>query len=230
MNFLLLESKIGGFIADLFSVKFTLFDMSINIGNLAGSVEKMMGLGFSQSGDYATLWNLGTNLFNIFVPVATSLLTLFFLMDLFGLLREINQVSWERVVMKGIKFWAVYAVIVNLPYLLKTIIAIINDIYEQKGSLKVNNSAEVKSLTKAIQDLRNGNDVFYVRSVYWNCCSGYSRLFTKIYKNYSFIWNITYSSLYVNLFCNSTSRETVFPKFSCRFNTSIIGCCTNPSI
>ena len=152
MNFLLLESKIGGFIADLFSVKFTLFDMSINIGNLAGSVEKMMGLGFSQSGDYATLWNLGTNLFNIFVPVATSLLTLFFLMDLFGLLREINQVSWERVVMKGIKFWAVYAVIVNLPYLLKTIIAIINDIYKQKGSLKVNNSAEVKSLTKAIQD------------------------------------------------------------------------------
>ena len=151
MNFLLLESKIGAFIASLFSVKFTLFDMTIDIGNLAGSVEKMMGLGFSQQNDYATLWGLGTSLFNILVPVATSLLTLFFLMDLFGLLRDVNQVSWERVVMKGIKFWAVYAAIVNLPYLLETIIGIINDIYKQKSSLKIQNNTKVKSLTDTIK-------------------------------------------------------------------------------
>lgn len=150
MNFLLLDSKFGEFFANLFSIKFTLFDMTINIGNLAGSVEKMMGLGFSQEGDYATLWGLGTSLFNILVPVATSLLTLFFLMDLFGLLRDVNQVSWERVVMKGIKFWAVYAAIVNLPYLLTTIIGIINDIYKQKSLLKVKD-IEVKTLSEAIK-------------------------------------------------------------------------------
>ena len=73
---MLLESLIGKMIASLFSVSFKFFDTTVNIGNLSGSIEALMGLGFTNSGTYGSLWGMGSTLYNILQPVALSLLTL----------------------------------------------------------------------------------------------------------------------------------------------------------
>lgn len=148
---MLLESLIGKMIASLFSVSFKFFDTTVNIGNLSGSIEALMGLGFTNSGTYGSLWGMGSTLYNILQPVALSLLTLFFIMDLFTLMRDVNQITWERVVMKAIKGIAVYAVITNLRYLLTALIAIVRGVYNSRTMITGGSGSSTISLAEAIQ-------------------------------------------------------------------------------
>lgn len=148
---MLLESLIGKMIASLFSVSFKFFDTTVNIGNLSGSIEALMGLGFTNSGTYGSLWGMGSTLYNILQPVALSLLTLFFIMDLFTLMRDVNQITWERVVMKAIKGIAVYAVITNLRYLLTALIAIVREVYNSRTIITGGGASSTISLADAIQ-------------------------------------------------------------------------------
>lgn len=138
-------------IASLFSVSFKFFDTTVNIGNLSGSIEALMGLGFTNSGTYGSLWGMGSTLYNILQPVALSLLTLFFIMDLFTLMRDVNQITWERVVMKAIKGIAVYAVITNLRYLLTALIAIVREVYNSRTIITGGGASSTISLADAIQ-------------------------------------------------------------------------------
>lgn len=138
-------------IASLFSVSFKFFDTTVNIGNLSGSIEALMGLGFTNSGTYGSLWGMGSTLYNILQPVALSLLTLFFIMDLFTLMRDVNQITWERVVMKAIKGIAVYAVITNLRYLLTALIAIVRGVYNSRTMITGGSGSSTISLADAIQ-------------------------------------------------------------------------------
>ena len=146
-----LESLIGKMIASLFSVSFKFFDTTVNIGDLSGSIEALMGLGFTNSGTYGSLWGMGSTLYNILQPVALSLLTLFFIMDLFTLMRDVNQITWERVVMKAIKGIAVYAVITNLRYLLTALIAIVRGVYNSRTMITGGSGSSTISLADAIQ-------------------------------------------------------------------------------
>lgn len=148
---MLLESLIGKMIASLFSVSFKFFDTTVNIGDLSGSIEALMGLGFTNSGTYGSLWGMGSTLYNILQPVALSLLTLFFIMDLFTLMRDVNQITWERVVMKAIKGIAVYAVISNLRYLLTALIAIVRGVYNSRTMITGGSGSSTISLADAIQ-------------------------------------------------------------------------------
>lgn len=148
---MLLESLIGKMIASLFSVSFKFFDTTVNIGDLSGSIEALMGLGFTNSGTYGSLWGMGSTLYNILQPVALSLLTLFFIMDLFTLMRDVNQITWERVVMKAIKGIAVYAVITNLRYLLTALIAIVRGVYNSRTMITGGSGSSTISLADAIQ-------------------------------------------------------------------------------
>lgn len=148
---MLLESLIGKMIASLFSVSFKFFDTTVNIGNLSGSIEALMGLGFTNSGTYGSLWGMGSTLYNILQPVALSLLTLFFIMDLFTLMRDVNQITWERVVMKAIKGITVYAVITNLRYLLTALIAIVREVYNSRTIITGGGASSTISLADAIQ-------------------------------------------------------------------------------
>lgn len=138
-------------IASLFSVSFKFFDTTVNIGDLSGSIEALMGLGFTNSGTYGSLWGMGSTLYNILQPVALSLLTLFFIMDLFTLMRDVNQITWERVVMKAIKGIAVYAVITNLRYLLTALIAIVRGVYNSRTMITGGSGSSTISLADAIQ-------------------------------------------------------------------------------
>lgn len=138
-------------IASLFSVSFKFFDTTVNIGNLSGSIEALMGLGFTNSGTYGSLWGMGSTLYNILQPVALSLLTLFFIMDLFTLMRDVNQITWERVVMKAIKGITVYAVITNLRYLLTALIAIVREVYNSRTIITGGGASSTISLADAIQ-------------------------------------------------------------------------------
>lgn len=148
---MLLESLIGKMIASLFSVSFKFFDTTVNIGDLSGSIEALMGLGFTNSGTYGSLWGMGSTLYNILQPIALSLLTLFFIMDLFTLMRDVNQITWERVVMKAIKGIAVYAVITNLRYLLTALIAIVRGVYNSRTMITGGSGSSTISLADAIQ-------------------------------------------------------------------------------
>lgn len=138
-------------IASLFSVSFKFFDTTVNIGDLSGSIEALMGLGFTNSGTYGSLWGMGSTLYNILQPIALSLLTLFFIMDLFTLMRDVNQITWERVVMKAIKGIAVYAVITNLRYLLTALIAIVRGVYNSRTMITGGSGSSTISLADAIQ-------------------------------------------------------------------------------
>lgn len=148
---MLLESLIGKMIASLFSISFQFFDTTINLGDLSGSIESLMSLGFSNTGSYGTLWGMGSTLYNILQPVSLSLLTLFFLMDIFTLMRDVNQITWERVVMKAIKGIAVYAVILNLRMLLSSITGIVQNVYNSRTMIGASGSVANITLSDAIQ-------------------------------------------------------------------------------
>lgn len=161
MPFLMMESAIGKMIAGLFSVEFTFFGATINIGDLSGSIYNMLGLVYTKEldgKDLSGLFKYGTDLYDILLTVALSLLTLFFLMEMFTLFRDVNQITWERTVFKGLKYFGTYALISGLPKLLEAIIAIMNNIYMGYAS-KININGEMMSLSDSIQQAFNGMDL-----------------------------------------------------------------------
>lgn len=156
---LMLDSVIGELVASLFEITFKFFGIKIELGNLYQSIGNMIKLGFTNTGDFSTIWGLGTNLYNILKPVALSLLVLFFMMDMFTLFRDINGFTTERVIMKAIKGIAVYMVIGQLPGLLTSIISITSNIFTSVSNINIDKTIAATSLSDSIQTAFNDMDL-----------------------------------------------------------------------
>ena len=115
-----------GIIRILYSFKFTVFGINIDSGNLIGTVESLTNFSSVQG---INIWSIGKTVNNVIVPIALSLLILFFMINLIKKSMEVERMSWERVVMAFVSFLLLKYFIQNGYDFLVAIMNITNDIF-----------------------------------------------------------------------------------------------------
>ena len=115
-----------GLIRLLYSFKFNIFGIEIDSGNLIGTVQKLTNFSDVKN---INIWSIGKTVNDCIVPVALSLLILFFMINLIKKAMEVDRISWERVAMSFISFLLLKYFIMNGYTFLSTIMNIVNDIF-----------------------------------------------------------------------------------------------------
>lgn len=115
-----------GIIRILYSFKFTVFGINIDSGNLIGTVESLTNFSSVQG---INIWSIGKTVNDVIVPIALSLLILFFMINLIKKSMEVERMSWERVVMSFVSFLLLKYFIQNGYDFLVAIMNITNDIF-----------------------------------------------------------------------------------------------------
>lgn len=115
-----------GIIRILYSFKFTVFGINIDSGNLIGTVESLTNFSNVQG---INIWSIGKTVNDVIVPIALSLLILFFMINLIKKSMEVERMSWERVVMAFVSFLLLKYFIQNGYDFLVAIMNITNDIF-----------------------------------------------------------------------------------------------------
>lgn len=115
-----------GIIRILYSFKFTVFGINIDSGNLIGTVESLTNFSNVQG---INIWSIGKTVNDVIVPIALSLLILFFMINLIKKSIEVERMSWERVVMAFVSFLLLKYFIQNGYDFLVAIMNITNDIF-----------------------------------------------------------------------------------------------------
>jgi len=117
---------LDGIIRILYSFKFTVFGINIDSGNLIGTVESLTNFSNVQG---INIWSIGKTVNDVIVPIALSLLILFFMINLIKKSMEVERMSWERVVMAFVSFLLLKYFIQNGYDFLVAIMNITNDIF-----------------------------------------------------------------------------------------------------
>lgn len=115
-----------GIIRILYSFKFTVFGINIDSGNLIGTVESLTNFSSVQG---INIWSIGKTVNDVIVPIALSLLILFFMINLIKKSMEVERMSWERVVMAFVSFLLLKYFIQHGYDFLVAIMNITNDIF-----------------------------------------------------------------------------------------------------
>ena len=115
-----------GIIRILYSFKFTVFGINIDSGNLIGTVVSLTNFSSVQG---INIWSIGKTVNDVIVPIALSLLILFFMINLIKKSMEVERMSWERVVMAFVSFLLLKYFIQNGYDFLVAIMNITNDIF-----------------------------------------------------------------------------------------------------
>lgn len=110
----------------LYSFKFTVFGIEIDSGNLIGTVEKLTNFSNIKG---INIWSIGKTVNDVIIPIALSLLILFFIINLIKKSMEVERISWERVVMAFVSFLLLKYFIQHGYDFLSSIMNITNDIF-----------------------------------------------------------------------------------------------------
>lgn len=115
-----------GIIRLLYSFKFTVFGIDIDSGNLIGTIEKLTNFSSVKG---INIWSIGKTVNDVIIPIALSLLILFFMINLIKKSMEVERISWERVVMAFVSFLLLKYFIQHGYDFLSSIMNITNDIF-----------------------------------------------------------------------------------------------------
>ncbi len=110
----------------LYSFKFTVFGVTIDSGNLVDTVQSLTN--FTQVKNI-NIWSIGKVVNDCIIPIALSLLILFFMINLIKKAMEVDRISWERIAMSFVAFLILKYFIQNGYKFLYTIMNIVNDIF-----------------------------------------------------------------------------------------------------
>ena len=136
----------------LYSFKFTVFGVELDSGNLIGTVQKLTNFSNVQN---INIWSIGKTVNDCIVPIALSLLILFFMINLIKKSMEIDRISWERVTMSFVSFLLLKYFIMNGYTFLSTIMNIVNDIFITVSNALSNNNSSINiadTLINAVPD------------------------------------------------------------------------------
>lgn len=137
----------------LYSFKFTVFGIELDSGNLIGSVQKLTNFSSVQT---INIWNIGKIVNECIVPVALSLLILFFMINLIKKSMEVERISWERIVMSFVSFLLLKYLIQNGYDFLSTIMNIVNDIFISVTNVISNGNTSINIADTLISAVPSG--------------------------------------------------------------------------
>lgn len=113
-------------IRSLYSFRFTVFGVEFDSGNLIGSVEKLTNFSNVKS---INIWSIGKTVNDCIIPIALSILILFFMINLIKKSMEVEKLSWERIAMSFVAFFLLKYFIQHGYDFLSAIMNITNDIF-----------------------------------------------------------------------------------------------------
>lgn len=134
----------------LYNFKFTVFGVTLDSGNLVGSVQQLTNFSSVQN---INIWSIGKTVNDVIVPIALSLLILFFMINLIKKSMEVERISWERVVMAFVSFLLLKYFIQNGYSFLSSIMNIVNDIFVSVTNVLSNGGSNIdiaETLIKAV--------------------------------------------------------------------------------
>ena len=146
----------AGFIEDLFKISFEVLGFKIDISDFVGTIRSLCNWNTITS---TSVWSLASKIHTIVVPIALSLLTLFFLIDVAKKVMDFERFSWERMVFTFIRFLIFKMLIENSFELLSSIMSISNDILTKVTS-SISNVTSLPDLAVQMGDLvRNAGNL-----------------------------------------------------------------------
>ena len=170
----------------LYSFKFSVFGIEMDSGNLIGSVQKLTNFTSVQG---INIWSIGKTVNNVIIPVALSLLILFFMINLIKKAMEVERISWERIAMSFVYFLLLKYFIQNGYTFLSTIMNIVNDIFVSVTNAISNSNSSINIADTLIDAVPDGfiDSIMTYRSVFniiysiydYNC----SNINTNIFKS-----------------------------------------------
>ena len=154
-----------GIIRLLYSFKFSVFGVEMDSGNLIGSVQKLTNFSSVQS---INIWSIGKVVNNVIVPIALSLLILFFMINLIKKAMEVDRISWERIAMSFVSFLLLKYFIQNGYTFLSTIMNIVNDIFVNVTNAISNSNSSINIADTLINAVPDGfvDSIMTYRSVF----------------------------------------------------------------
>lgn len=179
-----------GIIRLLYSFKFSVFGVEMDSGNLIGSVQKLTNFSSVQS---INIWSIGKAVNNVIVPIALSLLILFFMINLIKKAMEVDRISWERVAMSFVSFFILKYLIQNGYTFLSTIMNIVNDIFVSVTNALSSSNSSINIADTLINAVPDG----FVDSI-----MTYRSLFDTIYS----IYDYNCSNINTNIFKSSKTN------------------------
>ena len=139
-------------IETLYSFKFTAFGIEISSSDLVGTIQRLTDFSNVQN---INIWWIGKVVNDCIVPIALSLLVLFFMINLIKKAMEVERISWEKVVMSFVVFFPLKYFILNGYDFLTTIMNVINEIFVNVTNILQNNNTNLdiaKMLVDAVPD------------------------------------------------------------------------------
>lgn len=166
----------------LYSFKFTVFGVELNSGNLVDSVTKLTNFSNVQT---INIWSIGKTVNDCVIPIALSLLILFFMINLIKKAMEVDKISWERIVMSFISFFILKYFIQNGYDFLTTIMNIVNDLFTTITGVLSNNNTNIDIAQTLIDAVPDGfvNSIMTYRFIFNTIYSIYDNNSTNINTN-----------------------------------------------
>ena len=122
----------------LYSFKFNVFGIELDSANLIGSIHSLTNFSNVQN---INIWSIGRTVNDCIVPVALSILILFFIINLIRKSMEVDRITWERIAMSFVVFFILKYFIQNGYPFLTAIMNIVNDLFVTiTGALSNSNS------------------------------------------------------------------------------------------
>ena len=142
-----------GIIRILYSFKFSVFGITLDSGNLINSVNSLTNFSNVQN---INIWSIGKTVNNVIVPIALSLLILFFMINLIRKSMEVERISWERVVMSFVSFLLLKYFIQHGYDFLTAIMNITNDIFVSITNAISNSNSSINIADTLINAVLDG--------------------------------------------------------------------------
>lgn len=121
-----LSTEIGKGISSIYKIDVKLFGINFSTDDMYGTIASLTNFDKTKS---LSIYTIGKTINELVVPVALSLLTLFFMISLIKRFTEIEKVGWERVLLWGCYFFLLKPFVQRSYSLLTTIMGIVNNIY-----------------------------------------------------------------------------------------------------
>lgn len=121
-----LSTEIGKGISSIYKIDVKLFGINFSTDDMYGTIASLTNFDKTKT---LSIYTIGKTINELVVPVALSLLTLFFMISLIKRFAEIEKVGWERVLLWGCYFFFIKAFVQRSYLLLTTIMGIVNNIY-----------------------------------------------------------------------------------------------------
>ncbi len=137
----------------LYSFNFNVFGINIDSSNLISTVNSLTNFTDVQN---INIWSIGKTVNDAIIPVALSILVLFFMINLIKKSFEVDRISWERVLISVVAFFLLKYFIQNGYTFLSSIMNITNDIFVSITNVITNNNTSINVSEMVINSIPEG--------------------------------------------------------------------------